>query len=257
MRDDSKCATCLARRAFVAAAGVGALTLALPGCEAPTTSGRISEGPIDSTNGGTGGNMGGGSGSAGGGPAGGGGSAGGGEAGGGGSAGGGTAGGGGEAGGGGTAGGGGSAGGGGTAGGGGSAGGGGTAGGGGSAGGGGTAPTCTAGKLAAGAASSYTVGMAKVFSNAVKVSGQEYDIMVAKDANGFYAMDSDCTHSGCSVDTQGTGYYCNCHGATFDSNGKHTGGPGSGYLQHYAVCVDASGNVTVDTSTQATPTQRY
>ncbi len=133
---------------------------------------------------------------------------------------------------------------------------GGESGGGGAAGGGG-ASSCTPGTLAAGAASSYTVGAPKSFANAVSAGGEPYTIFVTKDAGGFYAMDADCTHAGCPVALQSTTYYCSCHGASFDANGQHTSGPGSGYLQHYAVCIDAGGNVTVDLRTAATPTQRF
>ena len=117
--------------------------------------------------------------------------------------------------------------------------------------------SCTPGTLVAGAAASYTIGTPRSFVNAVAAGGVRYTIFVTQDANGFYAMDADCTHAGCPVSLQGTTYYCSCHGASFDANGQHTSGPGSGYLQHYAVCIDAGGNVTVDLQTPAAPTQRF
>jgi nitrite reductase/ring-hydroxylating ferredoxin subunit len=100
-------------------------------------------------------------------------------------------------------------------------------------------------------ASSYPVDAPKRFT------ASAYDFYVVKDAQGFYAVDTACTHEGVAVTIQGSGFYCPRHGATFDINGKHLSGPGSGYLQHYAVCVDASGNVSVDYTTDASNTQRF
>ena len=117
--------------------------------------------------------------------------------------------------------------------------------------------SCGAGTLPAGLASDYDIGTVKTLANAVTAFGQQYDLFVTRDAGGLFAFDADCTHAGCPVTPASGGYFCACHGASFDDSGQHTSGPGSGYLQHYAVCVDASGNVTVDIKTTATPTQRF
>jgi Rieske Fe-S protein len=198
-------------------AGAGLVLAGLPACD-PGAGERIGEGSLDST-GNTGGN-------------------------------------GGHAGGGG--GGGGSAGGGG--------GGGGSAGGGGGGGGGATdvdmagappgdmamAQGCTALPTTAGNASNYTVGgTPKMFGSGSK------EFFVVRDAGGLFAVSAICTHSGCTNQVSGGKFYCPCHGATFAFDGSNPTSPAHSALKHYAMCVDATGNVTVNTSTSVPVTTRY
>ena len=39
------------------------------------------------------------------------------------------------------------------------------------------------------------------------------------------AFDAKCTHAGCNVQFQGTRIYCNCHGGTYNLDGKNVAGP--------------------------------
>ncbi|MBP7124962.1 Rieske (2Fe-2S) protein [Myxococcota bacterium] len=39
------------------------------------------------------------------------------------------------------------------------------------------------------------------------------------------AFDSKCTHAGCNVQFQGDRIYCNCHGGTYDLEGRNVAGP--------------------------------
>ena len=43
--------------------------------------------------------------------------------------------------------------------------------------------------------------------------------------NGFRAMSLTCTHLGCTVEQDGDGYICPCHGSHFDKDGKLMHGP--------------------------------
>ncbi len=103
----------------------------------------------------------------------------------------------------------------------------------------GTPPT---GPVTAGNISALAVGSLLVMSNFV----------VARDANGVYAMSAVCTHAGCLLDdgasTVAAGLGCPCHGSTFDGNGGVTRGPAQLPLQHYAVTIAADGSITVDGS---------
>jgi Rieske Fe-S protein len=78
-------------------------------------------------------------------------------------------------------------------------------------------------------------------------------VAIGRDAGGLYAMTLTCTHEACNMATSGTvslsGIACNCHGSEFDANGGVTSGPASAPLAHFAVEVDASGNVVVHTGT--------
>lgn len=103
----------------------------------------------------------------------------------------------------------------------------------------GTPPT---GPEGGGNVSALQVGALIVMSNFV----------VARDANGLYAMSAVCTHAGCFLDdgaqTITAGLQCPCHGSTFDGNGAVVRGPANAPLQHYAVTVAADGSITVDGS---------
>lgn len=102
------------------------------------------------------------------------------------------------------------------------------------------------GPVSAGNVSKLTVGALLVMSN----------IAVGLDSQGVYGMSAVCTHQECLVDdgaqTIAAGLNCPCHGLTFDGNGNVTHGPAQTPLQHYAVTIDASGNITVDGSQPVT-----
>ena len=74
-------------------------------------------------------------------------------------------------------------------------------------------------------------------------------VCMGRDAAGIYAMTLTCTHAGCDIGRTGTvsprGLVCGCHGSEFDAHGNVTRGPATQPLDHFAVTVDASGNLTI------------
>jgi nitrite reductase/ring-hydroxylating ferredoxin subunit len=112
-------------------------------------------------------------------------------------------------------------------------------------------PACTPGPISAGKASSYGVGGTPQY-----FSGSGHETYVQRDSGGLYCVTATCPHQGCTVNGDTSGFSCPCHGWTFDINGGKTGVARSG-LVHYAMCVDPSGNVTVDPSTTVSATERY
>jgi len=103
----------------------------------------------------------------------------------------------------------------------------------------------------AGPASAITVGQAKHITDSVN-----FDAFLCRDANGLYAMSALCTHEGKLLTKQTSQFYCSRHGATFDLNGQHPTSPAYSSLEHYALCVDASGNVLLDYNTIVSPSTR-
>jgi Rieske Fe-S protein len=83
---------------------------------------------------------------------------------------------------------------------------------------------------------------------------------VGRDAGGVYAMTSTCTHEGCDMVSQGqiekNGVFCACHGSRFDLNGAVTRGPADAPLTHFAVDIDAQGNIVVHGATRVTAALR-
>jgi Rieske Fe-S protein len=112
--------------------------------------------------------------------------------------------------------------------------------------------SCTPGTISAGTASSYTVGgTPKLFGSGSK------EFYVVRDGGGLFAISSLCTHSGCRNTPKTNQFYCPCHGATFALDGTQPTSPAKSALKHYVMCVDASGNVTVNTSLTAPTATRY
>jgi Rieske Fe-S protein len=107
------------------------------------------------------------------------------------------------------------------------------------------------GAVNAGPASAIAMGQAKHLS-----SGVAYDLYVCRDAGGLYALTAICTHAGCTVSHGATRFTCPCHGATFDLNGQNPTSPAHFPLDHFALCIDANGNVIVDPNTTVSPTTR-
>ena len=93
--------------------------------------------------------------------------------------------------------------------------------------------------MVAGNVSALSAGSLMLLSN----------VIVARDANGVYAMSRACTHQGCPVDDTSSGIagglHCPCHGSAFDGNGAVTHGPAGSPLQHYAVTIATDGSITV------------
>jgi cytochrome b6-f complex iron-sulfur subunit len=79
-------------------------------------------------------------------------------------------------------------------------------------------------------------------------------VFIGRDSAGLYAVTATCTHAGCELNAQGSGtsaaFFCPCHGSAFDRNGGVTRGPAQSPLAHFAVEIDAAGNVTIHGGTQ-------
>jgi cytochrome b6-f complex iron-sulfur subunit len=97
------------------------------------------------------------------------------------------------------------------------------------------------GEVQAGTVSELAVG-------SLVVVGSE-PVCIGRDTAGVYAMTLTCTHAGCDIGQQGTvspqRLFCGCHGSEFDANGNVIRGPATQPLDHFAVSVDASGNLTI------------
>ncbi|HTA94409.1 MAG TPA: Rieske (2Fe-2S) protein [Polyangiaceae bacterium] len=98
------------------------------------------------------------------------------------------------------------------------------------------------GDVSGGNVSATAVGMLAVVPNA--------PALLARDEQGLYAMTITCTHEGCDIAPSGTILVCPCHGSHFDSNGNVLQGPAGSPLTHFAVVVDAMGDITVQGETQ-------
>lgn len=111
-------------------------------------------------------------------------------------------------------------------------------------------PASCSGSISAGAADAVASGDAQFLSND--------HVFLCRDSGGLYALTSVCTHQGCDVNfvSESSGFACPCHGAQFNFDGGVTQGPAQRPLVHYAVCVDSSGDVTIDPSKTVSTSER-
>ena len=112
----------------------------------------------------------------------------------------------------------------------------------------GGAASCSGTYTDVGAVSTYTLNTPKYLSSIA--------MFVVKDASGFYALTSRCTHQGVTIQSTGSQFHCNAHGADFTFNGAVIDGPTSKALQHYAMCTLANGNLGVETTMKVAATVR-
>jgi nitrite reductase/ring-hydroxylating ferredoxin subunit len=74
-------------------------------------------------------------------------------------------------------------------------------------------------------------------------------VAIGRDDGGLFAVTLTCTHAGCNMAVDGQvgpgGIFCACHGSRFTIFGDVTQGPARRPLVHFAVEVDANGNVTI------------
>ncbi len=68
---------------------------------------------------------------------------------------------------------------------------------------------------------------------------------------GILALYQKCPHLGCRVPSCGTSQWfeCPCHGSQYNQVGEKRGGPAPRGMDRFAMTVDASGTLTVDTGT--------
>jgi Rieske Fe-S protein len=105
-----------------------------------------------------------------------------------------------------------------------------------------------------GAETAFPVG---TWNLVMSSSTYQDNVIVAQDANGFFAFSAICTHAGCIVDAPASNgaIFCGCHGSRFDGNGNVTGGPAQSPLQHFAIAI-CNGNVYVDPSSPVSEATR-
>ncbi|GAB4296340.1 MAG: Rieske (2Fe-2S) protein [Myxococcota bacterium] len=66
--------------------------------------------------------------------------------------------------------------------------------------------------------------------------------------DGFFAISSTCTHLGCIISKNDSGFACPCHGSVFDKDGKVKGGPAPRALPWFELSLSPEGTLIVDRS---------
>lgn len=84
-------------------------------------------------------------------------------------------------------------------------------------------------------------------NQAMPVPGAGRPIYVARDSQGFMAVDATCTHMDCeAVFVSASGdYECGCHGSRFGLDGAVLRGPAQRPLAHVYLCRDTAGQIII------------
>jgi cytochrome b6-f complex iron-sulfur subunit len=81
-------------------------------------------------------------------------------------------------------------------------------------------------------------------------------LFVLRDERGVGAFSARCTHLGCVVRRTAEGFFCPCHGASYDPSGRVVSGPARRDLPWYHLWREPDGRIWVDTSREAPPGTR-
>jgi cytochrome b6-f complex iron-sulfur subunit len=78
----------------------------------------------------------------------------------------------------------------------------------------------------------------------------KYGVWVVREADGFYALATVCTHLGCTPNwlEAEQKYKCPCHGSGFRKSGIHFEGPAPRPLERYRIVMAEDGQILVDKS---------
>jgi Rieske Fe-S protein len=87
-------------------------------------------------------------------------------------------------------------------------------------------------------------------SIALYFSNYRYPMVINRgSSDDFYAVDPTCTHQGCQVgnyNAQAFSMECDCHGSTFDIQGRVTGGPAGSDLPAYRTQYDGNDLIEIE-----------
>jgi Rieske Fe-S protein len=108
-------------------------------------------------------------------------------------------------------------------------------------------------------ASRFKIGFPDDFAPDTHRKIGQRNVWLYRDALGFYALSTVCTHLGCIVteDAKSMGFMCPCHGSNFDAAGRVLGGPAPRGLDWLEISLAADGSLMVDTEKTVNPGTRF
>ncbi len=93
----------------------------------------------------------------------------------------------------------------------------------------------------------FDVGQAAQYPAGSRTVLPEVPAVLIATTSGFQAMSLVCTHLGCTVEEDGGGFKCPCHGSRYDSKGTVERGPARLPLRMLRVEQTAAGRLLVHT----------
>lgn len=93
----------------------------------------------------------------------------------------------------------------------------------------------------------FDLGPAEAFPDGSRTLRPEVPAVVYNRGGELTAYSLTCTHLGCTVEAQGEGFACPCHGSHYDRDGRVLNGPARDPLPRLRVEVGEDGQVTLFT----------
>lgn len=81
----------------------------------------------------------------------------------------------------------------------------------------------------------------------------EERLFVLREEDTLRALSAVCTHLGCTVNAEGAGYRCPCHGSSFAADGRATAGPAPRPLPWKPLRLAGDGTLVVDLAAEVGP----
>lgn len=94
---------------------------------------------------------------------------------------------------------------------------------------------------------SFDLGPLADFPEDLKTIYQDIPAVIYRRGGVFLAYSLRCTHLGCTLEEQGDGFSCPCHGSEFSSDGVVQKGPALDDLPALQVEIDERGNLILHT----------
>jgi nitrite reductase/ring-hydroxylating ferredoxin subunit len=104
-------------------------------------------------------------------------------------------------------------------------------------------------------ATTFTVGPPDAIGAGAVLDFPEHRAFVIRQADGFHALSSVCTHLGCITRYQPdrTQIACPCHGSRFALDGEVQAGPAPRALRWLQMAMSERGEIVVDTAAEVAP----
>jgi len=93
----------------------------------------------------------------------------------------------------------------------------------------------------------FDLGPAEAFPDGSRTLRPEVPAVVYKRGGELTALSLTCTHLGCTVEAEGEGFACPCHGSRYDADGEVLAGPAREPLRRLRLEVTEEGMVKLFT----------
>lgn len=91
----------------------------------------------------------------------------------------------------------------------------------------------------------FDLGSVDQYPLGSRTSIPEIPALLIHTESGFTALSLNCTHLGCTLEQDQTGFVCPCHGSSFDAEGNVRHGPAAKALRSLRVEVSNEGTVWI------------